>query len=259
MLLVYVSTWPRHITSQSDVRGWTLSSCQLLKEIFPHSLTLIWAFHLTLRNLLGHPCYLWFRKWGEGYQDGKRLLSYPGRELLVKTVLTAIPTYYLTRNFLWKSSNPGNVKRGHYLINWRTCQRSRRLGGLGIKDLEKFNRAPRLRWLWYNWDPEERHWKKLFRHDDHIDRSLFFASTYVIIGNGKATPFWEARWLHGVAPKDIAPKLFKETRFKKRSVHCDLKNNNWIRSLGKVDTSTKLDEYVTILSHLLCRPIGQQR
>jgi hypothetical protein len=25
-------------------------------------------------------------------------------------------------------------------------------GGLGIKDLDKFGRALRLRWLWYNWD-----------------------------------------------------------------------------------------------------------
>jgi hypothetical protein len=202
------------------------------------------------------------QKVGAGYQGGKRLLSYPGRELLGKTILTAIPTYYLTafkflkwifaginkfrRNFFWKGSNPDNVKGVHCLVSWRTCQRPSRLGGVGINDLEKFNRALRLRWPWYNWDPEERHWKKLFRLDDPTNRSLLFASTYVIIGDGKATPFWEAKWLHGAAPKDIAPELFEATWFKKRSVHCELKNNNWIRRLRKIDTSAKLDEYVLL-------------
>jgi hypothetical protein len=205
---------------------------------------------------------LWFRKWGQVTKVEKRLLSYPGRELLGKTVLTAIPTYYLMafkflkwafaginkfrRNFFWKGFNPDNVKGGHCLVSWRTCHRPRRLGGMEINDLEKFNRALRLRWLWYNWDPKERHWKKLFRLDDPTDRSLF-ASTYVIIGDGKATPFREAKWLHGAAPKDIAPELFEATRFKKRSVHCELKNNNWIRSpRRKIDTSAKLDEYVLL-------------
>jgi hypothetical protein len=36
-------------------------------------------------------------------------------------------------------------------------------------------------------DPEERHWKELFRLNDPTDISLFFASTYVIIGDGKAS------------------------------------------------------------------------
>jgi hypothetical protein len=34
-----------------------------------------------------------------------------------------------------------NVKVGHCLINWQVCTRPKHLGGLGIKDLEKFSRA----------------------------------------------------------------------------------------------------------------------
>jgi hypothetical protein len=41
-------------------------------------------------------------------------------------------------------------------VNWQTYLRPKNLGGLGIKDLEKFNRALRLRWLWHNWDQQEK-------------------------------------------------------------------------------------------------------
>jgi hypothetical protein len=33
------------------------------------------------------------------------------------------------------------------LVNWASCLRPKRLGGLGIKDLEKFSRALGLKWL----------------------------------------------------------------------------------------------------------------
>jgi hypothetical protein len=93
-----------------------------------------------------------------GWQRG--LFSYPGRELLVKSVLSAMPTFFLTafkmpkwafakvdrirRSFLWKGKSPGFVRGGHCLINWQTCLRPRKWGGLGIKDLEKFSRALRM-------------------------------------------------------------------------------------------------------------------
>jgi hypothetical protein len=56
----------------------------------------------------------------------KRFFSYPGRAMLMKIVLSALPTYFLTvhkmpkwgfskidrfqRNFLWKREDPGKVK-----------------------------------------------------------------------------------------------------------------------------------------------------
>jgi hypothetical protein len=62
-------------------------------------------------------------------------------------------------------------------------------GGLGIKDIENFSRALRLKWLWNSWDKQNRQWKNLVEVHDPIDRALFFSSTYIIIGNGKNTPF----------------------------------------------------------------------
>jgi hypothetical protein len=58
------------------------------------------------------------------------------------------------RSFLWKGSDLENVRGG--LVNWPTCTRPKRLGGLGIKDIERFNRALRLKWMWHNWDIPER-------------------------------------------------------------------------------------------------------
>jgi hypothetical protein len=49
-------------------------------------------------------------------------------------------------------------------------------GGLGIKDLEKFGRALRLRWLWFSWDNQDCPWKDVLQFQDKNDRSLFFAS-----------------------------------------------------------------------------------
>jgi hypothetical protein len=76
----------------------------------------------------------------------------------------------LRRGFLWKGKDYENIKGDHCLVNSQTCARPRRLGGLGIKDLEKFSRALMMRWLWYNWDSKERPWKNMFTVTDATDR-----------------------------------------------------------------------------------------
>jgi hypothetical protein len=67
-----------------------------------------------------------------GWKRG--FMTYSGREVLVKSVLTTMPTYFLSvfkmlkwgwaridrfrRSFLWKGQDPENVRGGHYLVNW---------------------------------------------------------------------------------------------------------------------------------------------
>jgi hypothetical protein len=82
--------------------------------------------------------------------------------------------------------------------------------------------------------------------NDPTDRIPFFNSTYIQVGNGRNTPFWEAKWIQGAAPKDLAPGLFKSARFKKWSVYSELKNSNWIRNLEVIDSPGLLDEYVNL-------------
>jgi hypothetical protein len=83
-----------------------------------------------------------------------------------------MPTFFLTvhkmkkwtisridrfrRSFLWRGQHPDQINRGHCLVNWLTCLRPKKWGGLGLKDLEKFSRALRLRWLWHQWGSKER-------------------------------------------------------------------------------------------------------
>jgi hypothetical protein len=122
------------------------------------------------------------------------------------------------RIFLWRGHGVDNIRGGHCLVNWKTCLMPKKLRGPGIKDLEKFGRALRLCWLWYGWDSKERPWKQLLKVTDPLERQLFFISTTIQIENGRNTPFWEARWLQGLAPKDLAPSLYNSARFKTRSV-----------------------------------------
>jgi hypothetical protein len=148
--------------------------------------------------------------------------------------------------FLFRGKDPDQVKCGYSLVNWQTCLMPKNLGGLGIKDIDKFSRALRMKWLWHKWDPRDRQWKKILKVHDASNRALFFCSTYMHVGNGLNTPFWEAKWLHGAAPKDFALGLFKMARFKNRSVATELRNNNWIRSLVAINTSDFLEKYIML-------------
>ena len=58
------------------------------------------------------------------------------------------------------------------------------MGGLGILDLEKFARALRLRWLWFEWTAPEKPWVGLETPNDDTDRELFNAATAVPLGMG---------------------------------------------------------------------------
>jgi hypothetical protein len=190
----------------------------------------------------------------------RRYLTYSGRELLVKTVLSAMPTHYLTvfkmskwaiaavdrfrRGILWRGEDPNLVKGGHCLVNWEMCLRPKSLGGLGIKDIDKFRRALRLRWLWNAWDSNPRQWTQLLRIPDPTDRALFFSSTYIQVGDGRNTPFWEAKWLNAATLKDIAPNLYKMARMKNRIVFAELHNHSWIKNLREINSSIMLEEYI---------------
>lgn len=196
----------------------------------------------------------------------RNLLTYPGHETLVKSVLTAMPTYFMTafplpkwaqkqidrfrRSFMWRGEDPDKVKGGHCLVNWKVCTRPKKWGGLGIKDLDKFCRALRLRWLSHNWGQIERPWKMLLKHKDPGDKQLFFASTTIQVGDGRCTPFWEARWLNGQAPKELAPNLYKHAHFKHKTVVKELHNFNWIRNLKEISTDDEMDEFVLLFTAL---------
>jgi hypothetical protein len=119
-----------------------------------------------------------------------------------------------------------------------------------MKDLDKFGRALRLCWLWFSWDTQARPWKKLLKFRDKTDRALFFASTVITVGDGAITPFWDVRWLNGVSPKELTPNMYKQARFKFRTVGKELQNFNWIKNLKAINTENLMDEFVLLFSAL---------
>jgi len=87
-------------------------------------------------------------------------LSKGGRPTLIKSVISSIPTYFLSlfplpslvankleaiqRNFLWGSF--GSDFKFH-LVRWNIVKQPLYLGGLGIRDLRLFNKALLGKWL----------------------------------------------------------------------------------------------------------------
>jgi hypothetical protein len=71
----------------------------------------------------------------------------------------------------------------------------------------------------------------------------------MFVADGKNTPFWESRWINGVAPKDLAPNLFQRIRFK-RTVQTELQNLNWARNIESIDNSTLMEEFVMLFMTL---------
>ena len=66
-------------------------------------------------------------------------------------------------------------------------------------------------------------------HDS--DRNLFAAATRISLGDGKTAKFWFSAWLAGVAPKDIAPKIFASSFRKYQTVFSALQNGRWVQDI----------------------------
>jgi hypothetical protein len=134
------------------------------------------------------------------------------------TVLSAMPTYFFTvfapkkwvikkidkirRGFLWRGSE--DARGGHCLVRWTNVKMPKSSGGLGVLDLERFSRALRLRWLWFEWTDREWPWVGTEVPCNEEDKQFFRASTIVTIGNGDTASFWDSVWLQGQEPRDIA-------------------------------------------------------
>jgi hypothetical protein len=176
------------------------------------------------------------------------------------TVLTAMPTYFLTvfalkkwvikrldkirRSFLWKGST--DARGGHCLVRWSKVRRPKELGGLGVLDFDLFSRALRLRWLWFQWKDPDRPWVGTELPCNEDDKQLFWASTVVGVGNGLTARFWESAWLDGKAPRDLAPNMYRLAWRKNQTVRGDLQNQNGTRGIWRMSTTVEMAEFVSL-------------
>jgi hypothetical protein len=141
---------------------------------------------------------------------------------LINNVITTTATYFLTifpaeswmvkefnkirRNFLWTPDQ--QAVGGKCLVSWQKVCAPTIYGGLGVKDLQAYSRALRLRWEWFRWTARDRPWVGSETPCDESDKALFASCTTISIGNGKTASFWADRWLHGRAPKQMALLCF---------------------------------------------------
>ena len=91
----------------------------------------------------------------------QKILSMAGKVTLINSVLTALPIYLLSffkipqrvvlklislqRNFLWGGSQ--DLKKSVW-VKWEVICLPKEDGGLGIKDITRFNAALMGRWIW---------------------------------------------------------------------------------------------------------------
>lgn len=75
------------------------------------------------------------------------------------------------------------------MVKWKKVLLPKKLGGLGIIDLELFARALRVWWMWYEWSDLDRPWVGTELPCDNTDRQVFRISTIVSVGDGKTAKF----------------------------------------------------------------------
>jgi hypothetical protein len=187
--------------------------------------------------------------------DGQNITSI-GRTTLVKSVLSSQSLYFITslivppgtlrnvnkleRAFLWAGTD--KTTGAKCKVNWDSVCRPLGFGGLGVLNTEKFARAMRLRWLWFEWKEPNKMWIGLGNPCDEMDYNLFYASTNIAVGNGARTPFWDAPWVHDQKPKEIAPLLYAASMRKSWKIREALKNDAWISKI-KVTPSFSLAHF----------------
>lgn len=178
-----------------------------------------------------------------------RHVAVAGRTVLVKAVLTAIAIYHLTpldipvevlqkidsirRAYLWAGTD--KVSGGKCKVNWDLVCKPKNKGGLGVLNLNKFAKALRLRWLWFEWKDKSKPWIGMEVPCTEDDRHFFAAATTVTVGNGRTARFWNSSWLQGLRPHDIAPGLFDLSRKKNSLVQQAMAGNQWIANIDSTN------------------------
>jgi hypothetical protein len=76
--------------------------------------------------------------------------------------------------------------------------------------------------------------------------ALFRASTKIIVGDGETASFWHDNWSSRGPLATWAPELYSIASRKNRSVAKEIRDNNWIRSVARINSPIQLTQYLEI-------------
>ncbi|XP_068466211.1 uncharacterized protein [Phaseolus vulgaris] len=177
-----------------------------------------------------------------------RFLSMAGRICVIKSMLTAVPLYYLSmfkapvsvcknikriqRRFLW---GWGKEKKSISWVSWENVCKPKQEGGLGIIDIRDFNYALMAKWKWRWLSDEKGRWKDILEskygggcegtnppiklqswwwRDLHKvcmeggGEGWFQAEMGWRLGCGDIVKFWDDVWVGNTNLKFAFPKLY---------------------------------------------------
>lgn len=189
--------------------------------------------------------------------------------MLPKTIVQDIDK--LRRTFFWQG---GGTKRKYHLVKWTKLCKSKKKGGVGIKNLELFNFSLLCKW-WWKLEHENGLWQDLVKAkymsksdihnvshrlgDSHIwgdllkVKHIYLQGMDIQINDGACTRFWEDKWLFNqpLCCLALAPVLYTLCEQKgvsvanvkngtvkitfRRWLHRDLQNT-WDEILGQVES-----------------------
>jgi hypothetical protein len=204
----------------------------------------------------------------------KRLyLSKGGRLALIKSTLSNLPTYLLSlfpipadvakriektqRDFLWGGLNDETKP---HLVDWNSVCSPISEGGLGIRNVRKFNQALLGKWLWRYAHEEDAWWRKVLVAKYGSSRGGWHSNViseshgvglwkYICMGwrnfkghfrfdpgIGSKISFWEDVWCGECALKDKFPGLFSIASRKEASIADNVERSNGVMQWNIVFT-----------------------
>jgi len=177
-----------------------------------------------------------------------RFLSMAGRTCIIKSVLSAIPLFYISvfkapeaiyksiisiqRRFLW---GWGKEKRPIAWVRWEDLCKPKKEGGLGIIDVRKFNYALLAKWRWRVISQDEGKWREVLESKYGVElecpqlpvkyqswwwRDLvkvcregggegwFQKEVHWKLGRGDKVRFWEDVWIGDTSLKSLFQRLY---------------------------------------------------